>query len=118
MTSRDDVRADQIEDGREHVCSAASRSIAVAAVTADAGHLVRGLIEHHVVCLLGVGAGIVSRHRDVDRIVKGEGRVNEAPIGVSVSTIAGAVVAGTGRAPGARSDRASGDAGDGPDVST
>ena len=92
------VGADQVEDGREHVRASAGRGIAVPAVAADAGHLMRGLIDHHVVGLLGVGTGIVSGHRDVDRIVKREGRVNEAAIGVSVATVAGAVVTGTGRA--------------------
>ncbi len=55
VAGRDDVRADQIEEGRENVRASAGRGIAVPAITADAGHLNSGLIEHHIVCLIGVG---------------------------------------------------------------
>jgi hypothetical protein len=72
--------------------ASADRVIAVPAITPDAGHLKSGLIEHHIVCLFGVGSGIVSRHRDVDRIIKRKGCVNEAPVKVSVSAVAGVVI--------------------------
>ena len=106
VAGRDDVRADQIEEGRENVRASASRGVAVPATTADAGHLNSGLIEHHIVCLISVSSGIVSRHRNVDRIVKRKGRVNEAPISVSVAAVAGAVLTGTDRPRGARPERA------------
>ena len=39
-----------------------------------------------------MGTGIVSRHRDVDRVVQREGRVNEAAIKVSIAAVAGVVI--------------------------
>jgi hypothetical protein len=92
VAGRDDVRADQVEERRENVRASASRGVAVPATAADAGHLNSGLIEHHIVCLISVGTGIVSRHRDVDRIVKRKRRVNDAPVKVSVSAVAGMVI--------------------------
>jgi len=69
----------------------ANRGIAVAAVAADAGHLKGGLIECHIVCLIGMGTGIVSRHGNIDRIIHCEGRVNDAAIKVSISAVAGVI---------------------------
>ena len=98
VAGRDDVGADQIEKGGENVRASARRGIAVPAVAADAGHLNGGLIEHNIICLISVSAGIVSRHRDVDGIVERKGRVNDAPISGSVATVAGAVLTRTDRA--------------------
>src|SRR3977135_1289151 len=86
---RNDVRADEAQQGGGETGISANRSIAASAVAADTGHLKSGLIEFHIVPLIGVGAGIVSRHRDVDRVVQREGRVNEAAIKVSIAAAAG-----------------------------
>src|ERR1700730_10054498 len=90
-TGRNDVRADQAQDRGEGAGVSANRSIAASAVPANAGHLKSGLIEPHIVRLIRVGGGIVSRDRDVDRVVQPEGRVNEAAIEVSVAAVAGVV---------------------------
>src|SRR5882724_7026751 len=89
---RNDVRADQAQQGGGETGVPANRSVAASAVTADTGHLKCGLIELHIVRLIGVGTGIVSRHRDVDRVVQREGRVNEAAIKVSIAAVAGVVI--------------------------
>src|SRR4051794_3452825 len=68
--------------------------VAVAAVTADAGHLKGGLIQMHVVYLVGVSAGIISRHRDVDRAIHRERCLDEASISKAVSAVAGVAAAG------------------------
>src|SRR5882672_7981008 len=90
--SRNDVGADQAQEGGGETGISANRSIAASAVAADTGHLKCGLIELHIVRLIGVGTGIVSRHRDVDRVVQREGRVNEAAIKVSIAAVAGVVI--------------------------
>ena len=90
--SRNDVGADQAQEGGGETGISANRSIAASAVAADTGHLKSGLIELHIVRLVGVGTGIVSRHRDVDRVVQREGRVNEAAIKVSIAAVAGVVI--------------------------
>ena len=94
---RNDVRADQAQQGGGETGISANRSVAASAVAADTGHLKSGLIEHHIVCLISVGAGIVSRHRNVDRIVKRKGRVNEASIKVSISAVAGVIIPASDR---------------------
>src|SRR5712691_11282209 len=91
---RNDVRADQAQEGGGETGISPNRSIAASAVAADTGHLKCGLIELHIVRLIGVGTGIVSRHRDVDRVVQREGRVNEAAIKVSIAAVAGVVIPG------------------------
>src|SRR6266704_6887134 len=89
---RNDVGADQAQQGGGETGISANRSVAASAVAADTGHLKSGLIELHIVRLIGVGAGIVSRHRDVDRVVQREGGVNEAAIKVSIAAVAGVVI--------------------------
>ena len=69
----------------------ANRGIAVPAITADAGHLKSGLIEYHIVCLIRMGIGIISRHGNIDRIIQCERCVNDSAIEVSVSAVAGVV---------------------------
>ena len=68
-----------------------SRRIAASAVTSDTGHLKSGLIEYHIVCLIGMGVGIVSSHCNIDRIIQYERCVNDAAIEVSISAVAGVV---------------------------
>ena len=89
---RNDVRADQAQQGGGETGISANRSVAASAVAADTGHLKSGLIELHIVLRIGLGTGIVSRHRDVDRVVQREGRVNEAAIKVSIAAVAGVVI--------------------------
>src|SRR6202158_704108 len=90
-TCRNDVRADQAQDGGEGTGVSANRSIAVSAVTPDTGHLKSGLIERHIVGLIGMGIGIVSRHGNIDRIIQRERCVNDAAIKVSGSAVASVV---------------------------
>ena len=71
--------------------SSTNRGIAAPAVTPDAGHLKSGLIERNIVCLSGVGAGIVSRNGNIDRIIQRERFVNHAAVEVSVPAAAGVV---------------------------
>ncbi len=47
----------------------------------------------HVVGLGGVRTGIVSRHRDVDRVIQHERCVDEASVSVAVSAVAGMAAA-------------------------
>src|SRR5260221_14741178 len=65
--------------------------IALPAIAADAGHLKSGLIEYHIVCLIGMGTGIVSRHGNIDRTIHCERCVNDAAIKVSISAVASMV---------------------------
>src|SRR5882672_9574097 len=67
--------------------------VAVTAVSPDAGHLKGRLIQMHVVCLVGMSAGTISRHRDVDWAIHRERCVDEASIRVTVSAIAGLAAA-------------------------
>jgi hypothetical protein len=90
-TCRNDVRADQAQDGGVETGVSANRGIAVAAIAADASHLKSGLIEYHIVCLIGMGTGIVSRHGNIDRIIQCERCVNDAAIKVSISAVAGVI---------------------------
>jgi hypothetical protein len=64
------------------------------AVAPDAGHLNGALIDIHIVHLVSVGTGIVSRHRDVDRIVQDERCVRDASMKEAVAAIAGLVAPG------------------------
>ena len=73
---------------------AAKRSVAVAAVTADPGHLDRALIELDVVGLVSVGCGIVAGDRNVDRGVDRDVEVDETACEMAVAAGAGAVAAG------------------------
>src|SRR5947208_1248241 len=106
VAGRNDVRADQVEDGREYVRTSANRVIAVPAITPDAGHLNGGLIEHHMVRLISVGSGIVSRHRNVDRGIDRYRSMHHCSEEVAIATIAGAVVTGGDHARADRPERA------------
>src|SRR5262249_14180036 len=90
---RDRVGADQAENGGK-AGVAADRGIAVSTMAADARHLECGLIEHDVVRLIRLRVRMISRHRNIDRIVERDGGVNEASVKISVSAIAGMVVSG------------------------
>jgi hypothetical protein len=68
--------------------------VAIAAVPPDTGHLKGGLIEIHGVRLVGMGAGVGSRYRDVDRLIERERHMGDAPEEGSVPAIAGVVAAG------------------------
>src|SRR5262249_54000775 len=61
---------------------------------ADAGDLNGTLIEDHLVDLRRLGAGPVSRNRDVDRLIKHERHVDDASMKGSVTAIPGAAAAG------------------------
>src|SRR5207249_1433444 len=81
--------------GDRHI--SANRGIAVPTITPDAGHLKRGLIEHHIVRLIGVGTGIVSRHRNVDRGIDYDRSMQNCSEEVAIAAIAGAVISRVGR---------------------
>jgi hypothetical protein len=91
-TCRDYVGADQAQHGGVGTGASANCDIAASAVPSDTGHLKSGLIELDIVRLIGMGTGIVSRHRDVDWVIQREGRVNEAAVKVSVSAVTGVVI--------------------------
>ena len=91
---RNDVGADQARHRGVDSGTSANRDIAAATVTSDTGHLKSGLIELHIVCLIGMSGGIVSRDGNIDRVIQREGCVNDAAIKVSVSAVAGGVIPG------------------------
>src|SRR4029077_13795796 len=82
------------EAGGKNVDAPTQCDVAVTAVAPDAGHLNGTLIDIHIVHLVSVGTGIVSRHHDVDRIVQDERCVRDASMKEAVAAIAGLVASG------------------------
>src|ERR1700737_3159609 len=64
--------------------AAAHRTVSVAAIPSDAGHLNGGLIQIHAICLDRVSTGIIARYRDVDRVIQHDSRMDEPSIEVTV----------------------------------
>jgi hypothetical protein len=91
---RNDVGADQTQEGGGETGISANRSIAVPAITAITRKLAGTLMEFNRVRLMGISGAMKARHCDVDRIEHRHRSMHQRSGEVAIATIPGTVVSG------------------------